>query len=468
MAPRASVPFTCTFCYQTSEDPHVVGHEARLACSACHALLIDLAICWVCGEIVYRGDDKLVHRGVPLLELFDEGHCADEEESSSTMRRVAGTAGKGRMREVEVPPLCAACCLATEGGDVVQQGLARVERVDGGLSRARWDAGEGRAGRLRRAPASIRTLSRESSSLRRAGDGSHDRARECLATPPVESTIYVSINDPIGQPTFRASPTKPIPIRMQPFPRTAQPEGQWDEASAAPRYLADFAQTLATSTSGTSTLESAASPGLNKRPGTTVRPSSPLQTPPGSSSVWTPPEIRRAPPLSWVSNEPLKRPSSRIASRLERLEKSGTTTSSGYVTPPETPSEQIRRYKSPPPQLRRIRPQSPLTPARITRRSVVRRTPPPQSSEYLERYNPIRSPSPRLRTTQPVVVAPRRASRGAGLELSREMASMMSESSSSHGQNHSTDTLLFNGADSPQELGKKKNMQALRKLFGGK
>ncbi|EFQ28505.1 hypothetical protein CGRA01v4_07307 [Colletotrichum graminicola] len=457
MAPRASVSFTCTFCYQTSEDPHVVGHEARLACSACHAALIDLAICWVCGEIVYRGDDKLVHRGVPLLELFDEGHCADEEGSSSTMRRVAGTSGKGRMREVEVPPLCAACYLSTEGEDVVQQGLARVERADGGLSRARWDAGEGRAGRLRRAPASIRTLSRDSSSLRRAGDGSHDQAREYPATPPVESTIYVSINDPIGQPTFRPSPTKPIPIWMQPFPRTAQLEEKWQRANIPRRHLAELAQTLATSTSETSKLESAASPGLTKRPGTVVSPASPLRTPPGSSSVWTPHEIRRAPPLSWVSNEPLKRPSSRIASRLERLEKSGTTTSSGYVTPPETPSEQIRRYKTPPPQLRRI-----------TRRSVVRRTPPPQSSEYLELYNPIRSPSPRLRTTQPAVVAPRRASREAGLELSREMASMMSESISNHGQNHGTDRILFNGADSPQELGKKKNMQALRKLFGGK
>ncbi|GKT53361.1 mediator of RNA polymerase II transcription [Colletotrichum tofieldiae] len=58
MAPRASVPFTCTFCYQPSDDPpHVVGHEARLTCSPCHAALIDLAICWVCGEIVYRGDE---------------------------------------------------------------------------------------------------------------------------------------------------------------------------------------------------------------------------------------------------------------------------------------------------------------------------------------------------------------------------------------------------------------------------
>ncbi|KAK2032718.1 hypothetical protein LX32DRAFT_661069 [Colletotrichum zoysiae] len=466
MVPRASLPFTCTFCYQTSGDPpHVVGHGARLTCSACYAALIDLAICWVCGEIVYRGDECLVHRGVPLSELFDEGHSADREGSSSTIQRVAGTAGKGRMREVEVPPLCAACYLSTEGEDVVQKGLRRVERADGGLSRARWDAGEIRAGHLRRAPASIRTLSRDSSSLRRAGDGSHDRVREHLATQSAECTIYVSINDPIGQPTFQPSPTKPIPIWMQPFHEISQSEEKWQGVSTPPRYLM---QTPATPTSGTTTSGSAGSSESTTRTAAVVHSSLPLKTPPGSSSVWTPPEIRRAPPLSWVSNEPLKRPSSRIASRLERLEKSDTTTSSGYVTPPETPSEQIQRYKTPAPQLRRTRPQSPLAPARIPRRSVVRRTPPPQSSEYLERYNPIRSPSPRLGTKQTAMVAPGRVSRGVGIGLSGEMASMMSESSSSHVQNQGMDRLLSDGADSPREMGRKKNMQALRKLFGGK
>ncbi|GKT43939.1 uncharacterized protein ColSpa_04120 [Colletotrichum spaethianum] len=175
MAPHASVPFTCTFCYQPSEDPpHALGPEARLTCSPCHAALIDLAICWVCGEIVYRGDEccfwhrsyygclfcgsKLVYRGVPLLELFNDSHDVDEE--GSTTRRVAGTAGKGRMKEVDVPPLCAACYLGMEGEDVMQQGLKRVEKVDGGLSRARWDAGEARAGHLRRAPASFRGVAR--------------------------------------------------------------------------------------------------------------------------------------------------------------------------------------------------------------------------------------------------------------------------------------------------------------------
>lgn len=94
-----------------------------------------------------------MYRGVPLLELFAGNHDAGGEEGSSLILRVAGAAGKGCMREVEVPPLCAGCFLGTEGEDVLQKGLKRIDVADGGLSRARWDAGEGRAGQLRRTPA---------------------------------------------------------------------------------------------------------------------------------------------------------------------------------------------------------------------------------------------------------------------------------------------------------------------------
>ncbi|GKT53362.1 mediator of RNA polymerase II transcription [Colletotrichum tofieldiae] len=104
------------------------------------------------------------------MELFDEGHDV-EEEGRSTMRRVAGTAGKGCMKEVDMPPLCAACYLGTEGEDVLQKGLKRVERADGGLSRARWDAGEARTGQLRRAPAHT------SSSVRFCTNAGHIDAR---------------------------------------------------------------------------------------------------------------------------------------------------------------------------------------------------------------------------------------------------------------------------------------------------
>ncbi|KAK1721498.1 hypothetical protein BDP67DRAFT_454429 [Colletotrichum lupini] len=468
MASTAPTPFTCTFCFQPSDGPpHVIGREARLSCSPCYGALIDLAICWVCGEIVYRGDDCLIYRGVPVLDLFDDGLVA-AIDGRSMAGRIAGTEGKGNMKEVEVVPLCAACCVGTEGEDVVQKGLRRVERVDGGLGRARWGAGETRAGQLRRAPASIRSLSPDSSSFRRIGDGSHDESRGYLATPPGDSTIYVSINDPIGQPAFKPSPTKPIPIWMQPFRGLEQVAGEEQKEICVSHPLSGLSQTPATSISGTPSIGSSNSLTPTIRPITPARSTSPPQTPPRSRSIWTPSEIRRAPPLSWVSNEPLKRPSSRFASRLE---KSDTTTSSGYVTPPETPSEQQTRYNTPPPpppQLRRVRPQSPLVPARVPPRHAVRRTPPPQSSEYLERYNPIRSPSPRPRITRPVMSAFSPPSRArASLVVSRH-ATKDDGNGPTPDPNQSTERLLSDGADSPGEAGKKRNLQALRKLFSGK
>ena len=75
----STAPFTCTFCWLPSAGPpHVLWGSARgtrsldstgggggggdtsaprLACSACHAAVLDLAVCWVCGELVCRGDE---------------------------------------------------------------------------------------------------------------------------------------------------------------------------------------------------------------------------------------------------------------------------------------------------------------------------------------------------------------------------------------------------------------------------
>jgi hypothetical protein len=53
--PSYSPLFTCTFCYHLARGPpHLLGRAARLVCDACHAALISLSICWVCGGVVYR------------------------------------------------------------------------------------------------------------------------------------------------------------------------------------------------------------------------------------------------------------------------------------------------------------------------------------------------------------------------------------------------------------------------------
>lgn len=148
--------FTCTFCFHVSQGPpQIIGRSARLACPACHAALLNLAICWVCGELIFRGDEcvsfgwcfwhracygcllygsRAIYQGVRVKELFRD----DETEESGT----DGCGGK----EVNEVPLCAPCVVEVEIDGVkeesvaVRRGLRRVEKVDGGLTRKRWEA----------------------------------------------------------------------------------------------------------------------------------------------------------------------------------------------------------------------------------------------------------------------------------------------------------------------------------------
>lgn len=169
--------FTCTFCWHLSSGPpRVLGRSARLACRPCTAALLDLAVCWACGEVVFRGDDCVslgwcfwhracyacllcgsgaVCRGVTAAELFSR----DEEAVRREVDRTGETQlvedeilGRGRGREIDEVPLCANCVVETEideldGGMVVQKGLRRVDRIDGGLTRRRWEVRQGELAR---------------------------------------------------------------------------------------------------------------------------------------------------------------------------------------------------------------------------------------------------------------------------------------------------------------------------------
>jgi hypothetical protein len=75
---------------------------------------------------------RAIYQGVPIQDLF-----RDEEESERD-----GCGGK----EVNEVPLCAAYVVEVEvdgvkeESAVVKRGLRRVEKVDGGLTRKRWEA----------------------------------------------------------------------------------------------------------------------------------------------------------------------------------------------------------------------------------------------------------------------------------------------------------------------------------------
>jgi hypothetical protein len=97
-------------------------------------------------------------------------------------------------------------------------------------------------------------------------------------------------------------------------------------------------------------------------------------------------EIRHRQAVSWVREEPLKRPSSRLApSRYSDINRSEATTSA-YRTPPEYP-DQVLRTPYPLP-LSTVRTASPL-PSQLTSHTQRTVNAAPQSSEYLDRYQPI-------------------------------------------------------------------------------
>jgi hypothetical protein len=52
--------FICTICWQHQDPgtkPKLLGTSARIVCHACWRAVLDLSICWVCGECIVRGDE---------------------------------------------------------------------------------------------------------------------------------------------------------------------------------------------------------------------------------------------------------------------------------------------------------------------------------------------------------------------------------------------------------------------------
>ncbi|CAH0028362.1 unnamed protein product [Clonostachys rhizophaga] len=208
--------FTCTFCFRLSSGPpQILGRSARLACKTCCTILLDLSIYWVCGELIFRGEDcvsfgwcfwhkacygcllcgnRLVHRGVKIPALF-----AGEPKQKN-----------GRGKELTEAPICAPCMVDSEVDGVteevlVKRGLRRVERYDAGVTRKRWEEREGEAGRDG-GKGKARATNLETGKLSRGFgiDGAGEGASQ-------DSTIWVNLSDPINGPSFKPSPLKPIP-----------------------------------------------------------------------------------------------------------------------------------------------------------------------------------------------------------------------------------------------------------------
>ncbi|KAF4967189.1 hypothetical protein FSARC_5222 [Fusarium sarcochroum] len=402
--------FTCTFCFNLSQGPpQIIGRSARLACTTCHAALLNLAICWVCGELIFREDEcvsfgwcfwhracygcllygsRAIYHGVPVQDLF-----LDEEVED---RRREGCGGK----EVTEVPLCAACAVEVEVDGVkeesvvVNRGLRRIEKVDGGLTRKRWEAKNSEKDSK---------SSTWQPSINNTGDGvagDEATANNILSNfrDASRSVIWVDIFDPINGPSFKPSPLKPIPLFMQRPPSPIREPQR--TLSAIDTYL-QAPPTLRKPHSAPGSVCPPESLAKSTGPEHHIvrQPSPPLfvSTPPQSSirsrghdtqqPVVSPQDyvgdngrldVRHKQAVSWIKEEPLKRPSSRLAASRRRSD----ANSSAYRTPPEYPDQVLRTAY--PLHLSTVRAASPL-PSQLT--SHLQRTA-PQSSEYLDRYQP--------------------------------------------------------------------------------
>ncbi|KAF4457486.1 hypothetical protein F53441_536 [Fusarium austroafricanum] len=368
--------FTCTFCFHVSQGPpQIIGRSARLACPTCHAALLNLAICWVCGELIFRGDEcvsfgwcfwhracygcllygsRAIYQGVPVQDLF-----TDRGVDDGTREGCGG-------REVSEVPLCAACVVEVEVDEVkeesivVNRGLRRVEKVDAGLTRKRWEAKNSDKNSKSSAP---------QPRIHEVGGGiaSDEIIANNVSLNPRDtskSVIWVDIFDPINGPSFKPSPLKPIPLFMQrpPSPTVHEPERRStvNDTYLQPPYVLRKPHSAPCSVCPPEApadirpsdhyIARQPSPSSSKTPPPPPRSPAPSRTRETQQSLTLQQdyikddhssEVRHRQAVSWVKEEPLKRPSSRLApSRRSDLNRSDAN-SPAYRTPPEYPDQPL-------------------------------------------------------------------------------------------------------------------------------
>ncbi|KAK0113152.1 hypothetical protein ONS95_014851 [Cadophora gregata] len=289
--------YICTICWQRQargSQCKLLGSSARIVCKPCWRTVLDLSICWVCGECIVRGDEVVSlgwcfwHRGcfgclicgtrldVPATVASSIGNESEERGTNNTedwgRRDGDGSfaAEKQGRRfigvELEEIPLCNVCEIEAAGEStdrVLQKGLETVTRLDGGLSCNRLDMlSEAKIPRIK--SNAVRTEESSRSSLCRShchnidpangedmssllenaaemgisdnscidGSSSHDDGElydlESTQTFPDEEkagrVVYVSVLDPVSEPAFRPSKTKPLPKWMALLPSNVHRE----------------------------------------------------------------------------------------------------------------------------------------------------------------------------------------------------------------------------------------------------
>ncbi|OTA93229.1 hypothetical protein M434DRAFT_31137 [Hypoxylon sp. CO27-5] len=323
-----------------------------------------------------------------------------------------------------------------------------MDKVDGGLTRKRWERKDGQisrraVGEIKRVPSTSRAIKsppvpsrRQLSVLGRTrtshsshlptdgalsgSGGSADDGRDCVV--PLDSTIYVSVLDPLGEPAFKPSPTKPIPRWMQwlPSQRDRSQRNEPQPQSILDKY---YSPNPISTNEPISQLHTFCPTGLSQaQPYSAITPRLPSRhhTPYSSEydnlaeSVIT---ALKGP--SFVLDEPLKRPSSRLTHSTHNSPRANTAMGETVASsnpqeslPPRSRSPYAPRRPSPLNSHERSpdsrdrdmycksslrRPSSPLADqvaAHLQR--YIRRTPPAQSKEFINLYRPMQLSSPSI------------------------------------------------------------------------
>ncbi|KAH7329353.1 hypothetical protein B0I35DRAFT_420015 [Stachybotrys elegans] len=317
-------------------------------------------------------------------------------------------------KEITEVPLCAVCLIETEldalGSDaIVQQGLRRIDKSDGGVTRRRWEARkkeQSRGARTKKVrqvcPQQpginkhelISEQSPREDIIRTGGDGTKSDITDIGSEQ--NSTIWVNIFDPIDGASFKPNPTKPVPFFMQrshvgdgAIPRVVR--GIRPESSCPSIYRPSQSdtsqQTLQPSSPSPAAPSRCSSPRVRHRSKETRGRNRSSRSSEASSLLHDtgPLDWRyRGTGISFVKEEPLKRPSSRFIP----LPRGSDNSSSAYETPPESPTLYPRPLSTP-------RSASPSAPPSVSPKALVAQArihspskAPQLSCEYLEQYRP--------------------------------------------------------------------------------
>lgn len=155
--------FVCTICWSPQylpSTPRVLGRSSRIVCHQCWRAVLDLSICWVCGECIVRGDEVVSlgwcfwHRGCFGCLLcgvrLGERVLRECESECENGRGRFGNNGEDRCgdqrkgTELDKIPLCEWCETETKikgygEKKVLERGLENVTKSDGGLTRCRLE-----------------------------------------------------------------------------------------------------------------------------------------------------------------------------------------------------------------------------------------------------------------------------------------------------------------------------------------